>query len=195
MGRARRRAPRTSRPVRRRARRAASRSWSPWRSTSAVRRATSGPVTATSGPTTSGARDDGGLCVFDFDNAGLADPSRSSPLVLVEYGAAIRGGRGSSAPPMRRRADRGASRTRRTSRCRSRSSRTSSSRAAGAGWRPTTDADRADNEGWVREFVDRPLTRTVIAGAPEPTRNLGHMSSAPRRRRGTAEKIVAVGHG
>ena len=26
-----------------------------------------------------------------------------------------------------------------------------------------TDADRADNEGWVREFVDRPLTRTVIA--------------------------------
>ena len=26
-----------------------------------------------------------------------------------------------------------------------------------------TDADRADNEGWVREFVDRPLTRTVVA--------------------------------
>jgi hypothetical protein len=26
-----------------------------------------------------------------------------------------------------------------------------------------TDADRADNEGWVREFVDQPLTRTVIA--------------------------------
>ena len=26
----------------------------------------------------------------------------------------------------------------------------------------TTDAERADNEGWVREFVDRPLTRTVI---------------------------------
>jgi hypothetical protein len=26
----------------------------------------------------------------------------------------------------------------------------------------TTDAERSDNEGWVREFVDRPLTRTVI---------------------------------
>jgi hypothetical protein len=26
----------------------------------------------------------------------------------------------------------------------------------------TTDAERNDNEGWVREFVDRPLTRTVI---------------------------------
>ena len=26
----------------------------------------------------------------------------------------------------------------------------------------TTDAARADNEDWVREFLDRPLTRTVI---------------------------------
>lgn len=28
---------------------------------------------------------DGGLCVFDFDNAGLADPSQELALVLVEY--------------------------------------------------------------------------------------------------------------
>ena len=26
----------------------------------------------------------------------------------------------------------------------------------------TTDAERDDNEGWVREFVDQPLTRAVI---------------------------------
>jgi hypothetical protein len=26
----------------------------------------------------------------------------------------------------------------------------------------STDADRADNEEWVREFIDRPLTREVI---------------------------------
>jgi hypothetical protein len=26
-----------------------------------------------------------------------------------------------------------------------------------------TDAERVDNQGWVREFVDQPLTRTVIA--------------------------------
>jgi hypothetical protein len=26
----------------------------------------------------------------------------------------------------------------------------------------TTDAERSDNEDWVREFVDRPLTRSVI---------------------------------
>ena len=26
----------------------------------------------------------------------------------------------------------------------------------------TTDAERSDNEDWVREFVDNPLTRTVI---------------------------------
>jgi hypothetical protein len=25
-----------------------------------------------------------------------------------------------------------------------------------------TDAERSDNEGWVREFVDQPLTRAVI---------------------------------
>jgi hypothetical protein len=27
---------------------------------------------------------------------------------------------------------------------------------------PLNDGERADNEGWVREFIDRPLTRTVI---------------------------------
>jgi hypothetical protein len=26
----------------------------------------------------------------------------------------------------------------------------------------TTDTERADNEAWVREFIDGPLTRTVI---------------------------------
>ena len=29
--------------------------------------------------------DDGGLCVFDFDNAGLADPSQELAAMLVEY--------------------------------------------------------------------------------------------------------------
>jgi hypothetical protein len=32
-------------------------------------------------------------------------------------------------------------------------------------WLAATDvAGRADNEGWVREFIDRPLTRELIAG-------------------------------
>jgi hypothetical protein len=26
----------------------------------------------------------------------------------------------------------------------------------------TTDEDRADNEGWVREYLDRPVTRDLI---------------------------------
>src|SRR5205814_1149682 len=30
-------------------------------------------------------RRDGGLCVFDFDDAGLADPSQELALILVEY--------------------------------------------------------------------------------------------------------------
>jgi Ser/Thr protein kinase RdoA (MazF antagonist) len=104
---------------------------------------------------------DGGLCVFDFDNAGLADPSQELALILFEYGA-----------------DRG----------RARVIRAAYAEAGGPGrvedptdfamsiaqlshilaegcrrWlTATTDDQRSDNEGWVREFVDRPLTRTVI---------------------------------
>jgi GrpB-like predicted nucleotidyltransferase (UPF0157 family) len=105
---------------------------------------------------------DGGLCVFDFDNAGLADPSQELALVLVEYGAQPgRAGR----------------------------IRAAYAEAGGPGqvedpkdfamviaqlshilvegcrrWLVAdTDAARADNEGWVREFVDQPLTRDGIA--------------------------------
>jgi Ser/Thr protein kinase RdoA (MazF antagonist) len=106
----------------------------------------------------------GGLCVFDFDNAGLADPSQELAAVLVEYATTDPG----RAPVIR----------------------AAYAEAGGPGGveRPadfampiaqlthiveegcrrwliaTTDADRADNEGWVREFLDRPLTRTVIDG-------------------------------
>ena len=103
----------------------------------------------------------GGLCVFDFDNAGLADPSQELALILVEYCAdparagVIRaayvdaGGPGrvddptDFAMPIAQLSHILAEGCRR--------------------WlTATTDAERADNEGWVREFVDRPLTRTVI---------------------------------
>ena len=105
---------------------------------------------------------DGDLCVFDFDNAGLADPSQELALVLVEFGGA---------DPRRARAIR-------------------ESYADGGGpgridgprtfamaiaqlahiveegcrrWLAAeTEADRADNEGWVREFIDRPLTREMV---------------------------------
>ena len=105
---------------------------------------------------------DGGLCVFDFDDAGHADPSQELALVLVEY---------CSADPRRAPAVRAAY-----------------AEAGGPGrveapadfampiaqlahilaegcrrWlAATTDAERDDNEGWVREFLDQPLTRTVI---------------------------------
>lgn len=106
---------------------------------------------------------DGTLCVFDFDNAGLADPSQELAAVLVEYGGAEPG--------------------------RAARIRAAYAEAGGPGrvehpvdfamaiaqlshilvegcrrWlAATTDADRADNEGWVREFVDQPLTRDGIA--------------------------------
>ena len=104
----------------------------------------------------------GGLCVFDFDNAGLADPSQELALILVEYCAAdprragvVRaayaeaGGPGrvagpaDFAMPIAQLAHILAEGCRR--------------------WLAAeTDAERADNEGWVREFVDQPLTRAVI---------------------------------
>jgi aminoglycoside phosphotransferase (APT) family kinase protein len=104
----------------------------------------------------------GSLCVFDFDNAGLADPSQELALLFVEFagedGARARAIQGAYAE------------------------------AGGPGgiegpgdfamviaqlahiveeacrrWlASTTDADRADNEAWVREFLDRPLTRDGI---------------------------------
>jgi Ser/Thr protein kinase RdoA (MazF antagonist) len=104
----------------------------------------------------------GGLCVFDFDNAGLADPSQELAQVLVEYGdadparaAAIRavyaeaGGPGRVDGPtdfamaiaqLGHILEEGCRR-----------------------WLVArTDAERADNEAWVREVLDRPLTRRVI---------------------------------
>jgi Ser/Thr protein kinase RdoA (MazF antagonist) len=104
----------------------------------------------------------GGLCVFDFDDAGLADPSQELACVLVEYAG--------DDPP------------------RARAIRDAYADAGGPGRVETptdfsmaiaqlthilekgcrrwlvarTDADRADNEAWVREYLDRPLTRGGI---------------------------------
>jgi aminoglycoside phosphotransferase (APT) family kinase protein len=104
----------------------------------------------------------GGLCLIDFDEAGLADPSQELALVLVEF-----------ADPDPARA---------------RTIREAYAEAGGPGritgpadlampvaalchivetgcrqWlAATTDDERADNEGWVREFLERPLTREAI---------------------------------
>jgi Ser/Thr protein kinase RdoA (MazF antagonist) len=104
----------------------------------------------------------GGLCVFDFDNAGLADPAQELAAVLVEY---------AGGDPARARAI-----------------RTAYAEAGGPGrvddptdfampiaqlahiveegcrrWlAAATDTERADNEAWVREFLDRPVTRAVV---------------------------------
>jgi Ser/Thr protein kinase RdoA (MazF antagonist) len=105
---------------------------------------------------------DGGLCVFDFDNAGLADPSQELAAVLVEYAGgdparsrAIRdayaaaGGPGrvegprDFAMPIAQLAHIG------TEGCRR--------------WlAATSDEARADNEAWVREFIERPVTASLI---------------------------------
>ena len=105
---------------------------------------------------------DGGLCVFDFDNAGLADPSQELALILVEY---------CTADPRRARVIRaayaeagGPGRVEDATDFAMSIAQLSHILAEGCRrWlTATTDDERADNEGWVREFVDRPLTRTVI---------------------------------
>jgi len=104
----------------------------------------------------------GGLCVFDFDNAGLADPNQELALVLVEFAYADR--------------------------ARSRAIRDAYADAGGPGrvtspgdfampiaqlahilemgcrrWlAATSDGARADNEAWIREFIDRPLTPGIV---------------------------------
>ena len=105
---------------------------------------------------------DGGLCVFDFDNAGLADPSQELAVVLVEYATTD-----PRRAPVIRAAYREAGGPGRVE-----SPRDFAMPIAQLGhiveegcrrWLvATTDADRADNEGWVREFLDRPLTREVV---------------------------------
>jgi Ser/Thr protein kinase RdoA (MazF antagonist) len=105
---------------------------------------------------------EGGLCVFDFDNAGLADPSQELAAVLVEYAAS---------DPVR------ASVIRRSYADAGGPGRIDGPRdfampiaqlthIVAEGCRrwlaSTVDEERADNEAWVREFLDRPLTRSVI---------------------------------
>jgi fructosamine-3-kinase len=104
----------------------------------------------------------GGICVFDFDNAGLADPNQELALVLVEFG---------DADPARSRAIRDAYADA-GGPGRVMSSRDFAMPIAQLAhivevgcrrWLAATTVDaRADNEAWIREFIDRPLTRTVV---------------------------------
>jgi Ser/Thr protein kinase RdoA (MazF antagonist) len=108
------------------------------------------------------ARADGGLCLIDFDDAGLADPSQELALILVEFA-----GHDPARAPVIREAYAEAGGPGRIL------GPTDFAMPAAAlchiletGCRQwlaaTTDDERADNEGWVREFLDRPLTREAI---------------------------------
>ena len=105
---------------------------------------------------------DGDLCVFDFDNAGLADPSQELAAILVEYAgsdpgraSAIVGAYEEAGGPGRVMGPRDFAMP-----------IAQLSHIVEEGCRrwlaATTDEERADNEGWVREFIDRPLTRDLI---------------------------------
>ena len=105
---------------------------------------------------------DGGLCVFDFDNAGLADPSQELALILVEYCAAdprraglLRAAYAEAGGP---------GRVEHPADFAMPIAQLSHILAEGCRrWlAASTDDERSDNEAWVREFVDQPLTRTVI---------------------------------
>ena len=104
----------------------------------------------------------GGLCIFDFDNAGLADPSQELALILVEYCATdplrapvIRAAYTEAGGPGRVEGPRDFAMP---------IAQLAHIVAEGCGrWLiAKTDVERADNEAWVREYLDRPLTRTMI---------------------------------
>ena len=104
----------------------------------------------------------GGLCVFDFDDAGLADPSQELALVLVEFAAddpararAISNAYAEAGGPGRIEGPRDFAMV---------SAQLAHIVEEGCRrWLASTDdAARADNEGWVREFIDRPLTPAVV---------------------------------
>ena len=105
---------------------------------------------------------DGGLCVFDFDNAGLADPSQELALVLVEYCAADPGRAGVIRSAYVEAG--GPGRVEAPTDFAMPIAQLSHILTEGCGrWlTATSDAERRDNESWVREFVDQPLTRTLI---------------------------------
>ena len=105
---------------------------------------------------------EGGLCVFDFDNTGLTDPSQELAQILVEYATTdLR-----RAPIIRAsyREAGGPGRVERPTDFAMPIAQLAHIVEEGCRrWLiATTDAARADNEDWVREFVDRPLTRAVI---------------------------------
>jgi Ser/Thr protein kinase RdoA (MazF antagonist) len=103
----------------------------------------------------------GGLCVFDFDDAGLADPSQELAMVLVEFGGQpgharrIRAAYAEAGGPGRVEAATDFAMP-----------IAQLSHIVAEGCRrwltARTEAERADNEAWVREFLDQPLTRAGI---------------------------------
>lgn len=105
---------------------------------------------------------DGSLCVIDFDNSGLADPAQELALVLLEYSdrdptraAAIKRAYADAGGPARvdRIVDFAMPVAQLAHICEEGCRR----------WLAATDdAERASNEAWVREIIDRPVTRTSI---------------------------------
>lgn len=104
----------------------------------------------------------GALCVFDFDNAGLADPSRELAAVLVEYAGedlerarTLKRAYAEAGGPGRVEAPRDFSMV-----------IAQLNQIAAEGCRrwlaSTTDEARADNEAWVREYLDRPVTGELV---------------------------------
>ena len=104
----------------------------------------------------------GALCVFDFDNAGLADPSQELALVLVEFSGndanrarAIQDAYAEAGGPGRVEGPRDFAMV-----------IAQLAHIVEEGCRrwlaATSDDERASNDAWVHEFLDRPLTRDVI---------------------------------
>ena len=135
---------------------------SPSRRSWAPRLVRNGPATATCGPTTCAARRTAACASSTSTTPGSPTHRASWPRCSSSTRVGTRCGRASSGTPTRPPAAPVASRRRATSRWSSRSCTTSWQEACRRWLASSTDEERADNEGWVREYLDRPLSRIQI---------------------------------
>ncbi|MFL5736584.1 MAG: phosphotransferase enzyme family protein [Actinomycetota bacterium] len=107
---------------------------------------------------------EGSLCVIDWDNCGLADPSRELAAVLFEFASGSEDRARTLHEAYLAQGGPGAVDGREDFSMAIAQLGHIGETAARRWLLAGTEADRDDNESWFREFVDRPLTRTEIDG-------------------------------
>ena len=104
----------------------------------------------------------GGLCVFDFENCGLADPGQELATALFEFCSWDRGRAATMKAAYRDAGGPGLVETPQDFAMAIAQQGHITELGCRRWLAASTDEARADNEAWVREFIDRPMTRAVV---------------------------------